>query len=135
MDRKRILIGEDDETILAMTKLRLEHEGYEVVTASDGETALQMARAAGSPPIHLVLLDVKMPALSGYDVCLALKQEPATARIPVIVFSASEPNQQRLVNRCIEIGAEDWLKKPFRAHELMAKIRRALEEQEGSEHG
>ena len=126
MAKKRILIGEDDPSVLKMTTLRLEHEGYEVIPTMDGDGVLQQAE--GAPPIHLILLDVKMPKRNGYDVCRILKRQPATAKIPVIVFTASESQGSMLTDRCIEVGAADWLKKPFRTHELMAKIHRALGE-------
>jgi DNA-binding response OmpR family regulator len=133
MTRKCILIAEDDASILKMTKLRLEHEGYAVRTAIDGDTALQVLVVAGAP-VDLVRLDIRLPKRSGYDVCRAIKREPATAGIPVIVFSASETQIQQLADRCIEVGATDWIKKPFRTTELLAKIHRALGEG-GEEHG
>ncbi len=132
MTPKRILVAEDDPSIMRMTTLRLQHEGYTVVSATDGETALQ--RAADTLPIHLILLDIKLPKLNGYQVCAHLKRQPATAKIPVIVFTASESQLQYLADRCIEVGATDWIKKPFRAKDLMAKIHRALDE-EGTVHG
>ena len=135
MTRKRILIGEDDPSILKMTKFRLEHEGYDVIGAADGDAVLE--QAAGRLPIHLVLLDIKLPKRNGYDVCRILKGQPATAGIPVIVFSASESELQRLANRCIEAGATDWLRKPFRTQDLLAKIHRVLGEpiEEGKDDG
>ncbi len=132
MSRTRILIAEDDPSIMKMTKLRLEHEGYEVVTAVDGETALR--EADGKLPIQLILLDIKLPKVNGYDVCRALRRRPATSKVPIIVFSASESQLLHLADRCIEAGANDWLQKPFRTHELMMKIHRALGE-EGRPHG
>lgn len=122
--KRRILIGEDDPSVLKMTKARLEHEGYDVLTADDGEMVLTCAKAAG--PIHLILLDVRLPKRNGYDVCRQLKAQAGTSRIPVIVFSATEAEERRLANRCIEAGATDWLKKPFLSAQLMDKIHRAL---------
>ena len=127
--RRRILLVEDDPSVQMMTRLRLEHEGFDVVTADDGEQALEEAEAR--LPIHLVLLDVKLPKLNGYDVCRSLKQRVKTAHIPVIVFSASESHMQKMADRCIEVGAVDWIRKPFRTMDLMQKIRHALEPQEG----
>jgi twitching motility two-component system response regulator PilG len=127
MDKKRILIAEDDESVLKVTKRRLEFEGYDVVTATDGEAALH--EAAGELPIHLILLDIKLPKRSGYDVCQTLKQQPATAQIPVIVFSASESVLQQMANRCIRAGAADWIRKPFETRELLEKIQHALGEE------
>ena len=127
MNKKRILLGEDDPSILKTTKFRLQHEGFEVITAMDGEAVL--AQATDGVPIHLILLDVKLPKKSGYDVCYILKHQSDTSKIPVIIFSASERELQQLANRCIEVGAADWLKKPFRSVDLMAKIHRILEEE------
>ena len=128
MDKKRILIAEDEPNILKATRLRLEHEGYTVISAVDGEEALQQAESA--LPIHLILLDVKMPKLDGYEVCQRLKRNPVTAHVPIIVFTASETQSKRIADRCIELGASDWVKKPFQTKELLAKIQRALGEDE-----
>ena len=131
MAKPRILIADDDPHVLKMTKLRLEHEGYEVISAEDGERLLQQVHTASpATPIHLILMDVKMPKLDGYEVCQRLKRHPATAHIPVVIFSASEGQLQRLANRCIELGAAGWLKKPFRTNDLMTTIHRALREGE-----
>lgn len=132
MAEKRILIGEDDESILKVTRYRLEHEGYQVLEAADGEAVLHQVSTAG--PVHLILLDIKMPRLNGYEVCRQLKQNPATSQIPVIVFTASESQLTRLADRCIEAGASDWIKKPFRTKDLMQKIHRILGE-EANPHG
>lgn len=131
--KKRILIAEDNPSILRMTQVRLEHEGYDVVTASDGEAAV--AQACAQAPVHLILLDIKLPKLNGYDVCRALKQREGTTGIPVIVFSASESQIQYLADRCIEVGAADWIRKPFRTKDLLMKIHRALGEEEGRPNG
>ena len=122
--RSTILLAEDDAAVLKMTKLRLEHEGFEVVTATDGEEALTQIAANGN--IDLILLDVKMPRLDGFQVCSRLKERSATAKIPIIVLTASETLWSRLVDRCIELGITDWLKKPFRSQELLEKIHKAL---------
>ena len=132
MSKPRILVGEDDPSILRMTKLRLEHEGYDVVTAMDGEAVLR--QAAEAAPVDLILLDIKMPKRDGYDVCRTLKRDAATAAIPVIVFTASENQLLTLADRCLEAGASDWIKKPFRTPELLKKIHQALGE-EASPHG
>jgi len=128
MVKKRILIVEDDPSVLKVTKVRLEHEGFDVVTAMDGNQALEVA--AHKLPIHVILLDIMLPKRNGYEVCSMLKRRPATAKIPVIVFSASESEIARLADRCVEVGATDWIKKPFTSAELMAKIHRALGEED-----
>lgn len=125
--KKRILLVEDDPSVLKMTKYRLEHEGYEVVSACDGEEAIRQAESA--LPIHLALLDVKLPKRSGYEVCQALKQCPKTSVIPIIVFTGSITELGTVSGRIQEVGASDWIRKPFQSKELMAKIRRALGEE------
>jgi two-component system alkaline phosphatase synthesis response regulator PhoP len=128
MAKTRILIGEDEPNVLKVTKTRLEHEGYEVLTAEDGEAVLERALRER---VHLILLDIKMPRLNGLDVCRVLKSRAATAGIPVIVYSGSERQLEQLADRCIEIGAADWLSKPFKTADLLGKIQRAL----GTERG
>ncbi len=121
---RRILVAEDDPSILKMTKLRLEHAGYEVLTATDGEDALKRLEAGG--PVDLILLDLRMPKLDGFQVCQRLKTNPSTAAIPVIIFSGADSYLTRLTNLCVELGASDWIEKPFRSQDLLEKIQRAL---------
>ena len=118
-----ILVGEDDESVLKVTKARLEHEGYDVIEAVDGEAVLQRAV---DTTVQVILLDVWLPKRNGYEVCRMLKRQPATRHIPVIIFTASESGMQKLADRCIEAGALDWIKKPFRTTELLEKIHHAL---------
>ncbi len=101
----RILLVEDSKPIRRANTSALQEAGYEVITAEDGESALQMARE-GHP--DLILLDMILPKMSGPEVLRHLKKEAATAPIPVIVVSSlSERNRQKL----IEAGAEDYLEK------------------------
>ena len=133
MGKRRVLVVEDEANVLKATKARLEHEGYDVVAAVDGEGALQ--HVAAGLPIHLVLLDIKLPGLNGYEVCRRLKIQPVTSHIPILLFTASEAHAAYLTDRCIEAGANDWIKKPFRTTELMGKIRRLMEDKEDPGHG
>lgn len=120
--KKRVVLADDDSSVLKMTKARLEHAGYEVLTATNGEEVLSCLRANG--PVDLLLLDVQMPKLDGYQVCQQLKQDMGTAGIPVLLFSGAE--SARLSDKCIEVGANDWIEKPFRSRELMEKVARLL---------
>jgi len=122
--KKRILLGDDEVHISKLTKVRLEHEGYEVVTAHDGEEVIQKAKAG--LPIHCILLDVWMPKRNGYEVCRFLKKDSKTASVPVIIFTASEAEHKSLADRCIEAGAAGWIRKPFRAQELIRMIADAV---------
>ena len=121
--KRQILLAEDDRSVLKMTKLRLEHEGFEVIVATNGEEAVQGALAHHAA---LILLDIRMPKLDGYEVCRQLRQEPSTARTPIIVFTGSTAQWQKLTDRCIDLGITDWLKKPFRSKDLLEKVHRAL---------
>ena len=129
--KKRILLAEDDRPVLTMTKLRLEHEGFEVIVAMDGQEALAQVQAVKG--IDLILMDVKMPKLNGLQVCERLKAQPATAKIPVIIFTATLSQWQHITDQCLELGVTDWLKKPFRSEDLIQRIYRALGE-EGTTH-
>jgi CheY-like chemotaxis protein len=125
----RILLAEDDPSVLKMTKLRLEHAGYQVVPAVDGQDALDQVASHG--PVDLILLDLNMPKLDGLQVCQRLKANAETAKIPVIIFSASETYQAKMTDLCLELGANDWIAKPFRSQELLGKIQQVIQ---GHEH-
>lgn len=124
MKKKRILFAEDDPSVLKVTKARLEAEGYEVLPATDGAEALKLAGTGGT--IDLILLDIKMPKMDGFQVCNRLKVNPQTAKIPIIIFTASETHWKMLADKCIELGLEDWILKPFQTKVLLEKIRRAF---------
>ena len=95
--------------------------GYRVSTAASGEEALQRVKA--DPP-DLVLLDVMMPGLSGYDVCRALRADPAHAVLPVVLVTALDPAEERI--KGLDAGADDFLGKPINQAELMARVRSLL---------
>jgi CheY-like chemotaxis protein len=97
---RRILLAEDDRFLRKAAEATLTREGFEVVTAADGEEALAAVRAA---PPHLILLDLIMPKLHGFDVLKALKDDPATAAIPVVVLS--NLGQEGDVERALAAGA------------------------------
>ena len=130
---RAILLAEDDPAVLKMTKLRLEHEGFRVLTATDGQQVLDCLKRAGA--VDLILMDVKMPKLNAFQVCKILKADPQTASIPVVVFTASSSNWQHVMDQCLELGIADWLKKPFRSTELLGKIYHALGDQGGEGDG
>lgn len=119
----RILLADDDADVLLVTRTRLEVSGYEVITAADGTQALERF---GQTRPDLVLLDLCMPQLDGYQVCKSLKSDPATASTPVIIFSASSSHAAALAQTCAEIGADDHIRKPFHSQELLDKIARCL---------
>lgn len=131
--KKRILIAEDDPSLRKMMKLRLQHEGFVVFISGDGEEALREAEK--DQPIDLVLLDVKMPRMDGYEVCRRLRAMAAMANVPIIIMTASEGQMMQLLDRCIEAGADDWIRKPFQTGEIMSKIHRLVDKGTEESHG
>ena len=119
--RPVVLVADDDPDILALVRLRLERDGYEVLSAPDGETALDLALAR-TP--DLALLDVMMPRLDGYEVTRRLRQHGPTTGIPIILLTArvQEPD----VELGIEAGADDYVTKPFSPQALGARVQAAL---------
>jgi DNA-binding response OmpR family regulator len=113
---ERVLTVEDEPEMQVILRDNLEYEGYEVVSAATGEAGLQMA--AQRPP-DLVLLDVMLPRMSGYEVCRRLRAERFT--MPIIMLTARNAELDRVAG--LEIGADDYLGKPFGVRELVARVR------------
>jgi len=117
----RILVVDDEPSILKLIRVNLERDGYEVETAADGKTALELA---GRIRPDLVLLDVMLPGLDGISVCRTLRNEPATRNIPIIMLSARGEEVDRVLG--LEMGADDYITKPFSPRELLARIKARL---------
>jgi adenylate cyclase len=117
-DAYRVLVVDDDPDMAGYLARLLQREGLAVEMASDGESAL--VRVMTTPP-DLVLLDVMMPGLSGFDVCRQLKGDEATALIPIVLVTALEDTESRV--RGIEAGADDFLSKPVKREELVARVK------------
>lgn len=117
--KKKIMVIDDEGDLLRMVRIRLEANGYEVVTLESGEGVLEKVKAEKP---DLVLLDIVMSGKSGYDVCRELKADQTTAGIPVIVFTAHYPGEEDFKKRAADIGADDYILKPFEAQALLAKI-------------
>lgn len=117
----RILVVEDVPLGLAVLRMRLEAEGFEVITARDGVEALDQARE-GHP--DLMLLDLMLPRLSGERVCQELRADPRTAALPIVVVSARVQEAERL--RAIAAGADTFIAKPYDTARLMDEIRARL---------
>jgi len=122
-NRPVILLADDEADVSLVTKTRLEANGFEVVATADGEEALRRFRERKP---DLVLLDLKMPRLDGYQLCRIIKSDPGTRNVPVILFSASSAYSLALRDKCLELGADDHLRKPYSADELLSKVRRLL---------
>jgi DNA-binding response OmpR family regulator len=119
--RTLILVVDDNEMNRDMLSRRLQRQDYEVLVAEDGEKALAIVKER---PFDLVLLDIMMPNLSGYEVLEQLKADIETQHIPVIMISAVDDLDS--VVRCIELGAEDYLFKPFNPVLLKARVGSSL---------
>ena len=120
-EKFRILCVDDTEDIRELLRMRLRAAGHEAFTAADGESGLELAHTIQP---DLILLDLMMPGLSGYEVCQRLKESPTTRRIPIIFLTARSEIDDRV--RGLELGAVDYIGKPFDASELMARLRVAL---------
>jgi CheY-like chemotaxis protein len=116
-----ILIADDDEDILELVRLRLTRSGYDTVLARNGAEALEAARER-QPDV--ALLDVSMPAMNGYEVSAALKSDPLTKHIPVILLTARA--QTTDVASGFEAGADDYITKPFSPQALQIRVAEAL---------
>jgi two-component system alkaline phosphatase synthesis response regulator PhoP len=126
--RNRILVVEDDPSILLGLRINLEKEGYEVGLAADGEAGLGMAREA---EWDLIILDLMLPRLNGYEVVCSLRA--AQDHTPVLVLSARTSEVDKIMG--LDLGADDYVTKPFSVGELMARVRAALRRSEPPEEG
>ena len=114
----RILVVEDERKIARFLELELRHEGYDVETAGDGRTGLERA-LEGAP--DLLILDLMLPELSGIEVCRRLRHE---SDVPIIMLTAKDDVSDKVMG--LDIGADDYMTKPFAIEELLARIRVAL---------
>lgn len=128
MAGERILVVDDELAISELVSEALKRQGFRVETASDGDSALEKAETTLP---DLILLDLMLPKLDGWEVCRRLKNQPSTKRIPIMMLTARRDEREVIAG--LEIGADDYLKKPFSLGELVARvkalIRRSLPEQ------
>jgi DNA-binding response OmpR family regulator len=119
---KRILLAEDDPQIARLVSFKLQKEGYEVTCAEDGGKTLA---AVKDGRFDLILLDIMMPVIDGFQILEKLKGDPALKDIPVIMLTAKGQEQDILASR--EIGAADYIVKPFNLSELVERVEKAIE--------
>ena len=115
----QILVVDDEAPIRELLSFNLKKSGYEVETATDGRTALQKA-----PEADLVLLDIMLPEVDGLEVCRQLKADPQTSGIPIIMLTAKAEEIDRVLG--LELGADDYVVKPFSMRELLARVKAVL---------
>lgn len=116
-ERKTIMVVDDTEDLLSVLKRRLESWGYDAITSTNGEEALEIVEKR---PVHLILLDVMMPKMKGREVCARLKANPRTRHIPVIFLTALGLADH--IKAGMELNAEDYIIKPFEPVELKERI-------------
>lgn len=123
---KTVLVVEDDADIRDLITWKLEQAGYSTVAAADGDAGLAAASNAESPDglPDLVLVDWMMPKMSGIEVCQALRDNPLTARIPIILLTAKA--QETEVERGFAAGVDDYIVKPFSPREMLSRVKAVL---------
>ncbi|HEX8150747.1 MAG TPA: response regulator transcription factor [Pyrinomonadaceae bacterium] len=124
-----VLIVEDEPDIAEGLRYNLEREGLSVVVAATGEKGLAAALDRSNPPC-LILLDLMLPGMSGTELCRRLRREPQTRRTPVIILTARGSESERVAG--LELGADDYVTKPFSVRELVARVRAVLRRTEES---
>jgi len=126
----QILLVEDEENIRETIAPALQNEGYRVITAADGQTALDViqlfkSRSQQASTLDLIILDIMLPGINGIDLCRFIRHEGST--VPVLMLSAKDTEADRVVG--LEVGADDYLTKPFGMRELIARCRALLRRQ------
>ncbi|MDP2942603.1 MAG: response regulator transcription factor [Candidatus Omnitrophota bacterium] len=119
--KETILIVEDERDIVKMLEYNLGKEGFKTLSARDGEAALSLA---GKEHPDLILLDLMLPGMDGLEVCKSLKNESRTTAIPIIIVTAKSQESDKIVG--LELGADDYITKPFSPRELVARIKAVL---------
>lgn len=124
--KPRILVVDDEPDAVELIEFNLRNAGFEVVAALDGEEALKKARAYAP---DLILLDLMLPEVDGLEVCKILRRDPATAAIPVMMVTAKAAELDRVLG--LELGADDYVTKPFSPRELVLRVKNLLRRRTG----
>jgi len=124
---KRILVIEDDKDIVELVKYNLEKDGFQVASTGDGANGLTQVRKA---PPDLLVLDLMLPKLSGLEICKEVRKDVALNRLPILILTAKGEEADRVVG--LELGADDYVTKPFSPRELAARVKALLRRAEPS---
>ena len=124
MSSKKILVVDDEKKIVDIVKAYLEREGYRTIVAYDGKVALDLARTEAP---DLIILDLMLPEISGWDVCRTLL---AKSNVPIIMLTARDEDTDKIVG--LELGADDYVTKPFNPRELVSRVRAVLRRAESA---
>jgi DNA-binding response OmpR family regulator len=120
--KQKILVVDDEPDAIELIEFNLKQAGFEVLTAADGDEALRKART--SHP-SLIVLDVMLPEIDGLDVCKILRRDPSTVSLPIIMVTAKAAELDRVIG--LELGADDYVTKPFSPRELVLRIKKLLQ--------
>lgn len=123
--RRRVLVVDDEPDTLELIEFNLRNAGYDVIAAADGAEALKKAR--DNAP-DLIILDVMLPELDGLEVCKILRANPSTAQIPILMLTAKAAEVDRILG--LELGARDYVTKPFSPRELLLRVRNLLKQED-----
>jgi phosphate regulon transcriptional regulator PhoB len=121
MQIKKVLVVDDEPDIVELVSYNLKKEGFEVSSASDGEEALNRLRKGG---FDVLILDLMLPGIQGMELCRILRNDPKTKNLPIIMLTAKGEEVDRILG--LEMGADDYIAKPFSPRELVARIRAVL---------
>jgi two-component system alkaline phosphatase synthesis response regulator PhoP len=120
MKKGTILVIDDEKDLIELVRYNLEKEGFDVIAATDGQSGLEVVKKHRP---DLVVLDLMMPGLDGLQVCQRLRSDPRSGRIPVIMLTAKATEADRVVG--LELGADDYITKPFSPREVVARVKAA----------
>lgn len=121
MSYGKVLVVDDEEHIVELIKFNLEGNGYEVVEAYDGIKAIELSK---EEKVDIVILDLMLPGIDGIEVCRSLRKNPDTEKIPIIMLTARSEETDKVLG--LEIGADDYITKPFSVRELIARMKAVL---------
>ena len=121
MHKGTILIIDDEKDLIELVRYNLEKDGYDSISATDGQSGLEIAQRH---KLDLIVLDLMMPGMDGLEVCRRLRADPRTGRVPLIMLTAKATEADRIVG--LEMGADDYIIKPFSPRELVARVKAIL---------